>query len=56
MNHHSDTCMAYHGRYRKLLSLLRKLDVSVQKQIGSHCVIDRHSGIEFAFAQNRPSP
>ena len=27
-----------------------------QKQIGSHCVIDRYSGIEFAFAQKSPSP
>ena len=48
----SDTSMAYHGRYQKLLwSLLRAMDFSGQKQIGSHYVIDTHSGIKFAFAQ-----
>ena len=29
--------------------LLRAMDSSGQKQIGSHCIIDRYSGIEFAF-------
>ena len=49
--------MTYYGLYQKLLwSLLRRLDASGQEQIGSHCIMDRYSGIEFAFAQKRADP
>ena len=49
--------MAYHSQYQKLLwSLLRATDFSGQKKAASHCVIDRYSGIEFAFAQTSLSP
>ena len=43
--------VAHNDRYQKLL----RLNVSGQKQIRSHLVIDRRSEIEFVFAQKRPS-
>ena len=43
-------------RYQKLLLLLlRRMDVSRQKQIRFHCVYKLRCGILFAFAQKRPT-